>query len=81
MRGRRRGKRVNDVYAFLPVRAKAEADRKALTIGDLAVSSTIPEPRIRDIFEGRAQQITLRELVALSMALDIPVTELISPLR
>ena len=47
---------------------------------DLSVLSAIPESRLSAIFENRERQITLRELVALSMALGIPVTELIAPL-
>lgn len=80
MTGHKREKRVNDVYASLHIRAKAEADKKNLTIGDLAAASTLPEERLQAIFDGRAREITLRELAALSMALDIPIIDLLSPL-
>lgn len=79
MTGHNREGRVNDVYSVLLTRAKAEADRKSLTISDLAVSSSITENRLNDIFEGRAREITLRELTGLSIALDIPVADLLSP--
>lgn len=81
MTGQKRGERVNSVYAALLMRAKFEADKKNLTMHDLAALTAIPETRLRAIFEDRARQVTLRELVALSVALEIPVTELISPLR
>ncbi|KPL69933.1 hypothetical protein SZ64_00570 [Erythrobacter sp. SG61-1L] len=81
MKGQNRGDRVNSVYAALLMRAKSEADKKNLTMRDLAALSAIPETRLRAIFEDSARQVTLRELVALSTALEIPVTALISPLR
>ena len=81
MKGQNRGDRVNSVYAALLMRAKSEADKKNLTMRDWAALSAIPETRLRAIFEDSARQVTLRELVALSTALEIPVTALISPLR
>ncbi len=80
MTGHKRGDRVDSVYVALLMRAKLEADKKNLTMRDLSVLIAIPESRLSAIFENRERQITLRELVALSMALGIPVTELIAPL-
>lgn len=81
MTGHKRGDRVNGVYVALLMRARSEADKKNLTMRDLANLSAIPETRLLAIFEDRAREVTLRELVALSIALEIPVTELISPPR
>lgn len=78
MTGHTKGVGVNEVYAILRLRVKAEAEKKQLTISDLAERSTLSKTRVREILEDSMRQITLRELAALAMALEIPAQELLS---
>jgi len=79
MTGQKRGERVNRIYATFFARAKAQAKMRRLTISDLAESTTMSEERIAAILEGFARDVTLYELAALSVVLDISVTDLLSP--
>lgn len=79
MRAHKGEDKVNNVYATLHMRAKAAAERKKLTISELSAVSTITKERLEGILEGDAREITLSELAALAIALDIRVTDLLSP--
>lgn len=72
--------RVNGVHDTLRARVRAEADKNGLMLDELAAASAIPATRLQAIFEGKATDITLRELAGLSLALNVPVAILLTPL-
>ena len=66
-------------YALLHRRANAEIERCGLTIIELSNASQIGVDRLQSILDGRAREVTLRELAALALAIGVTVTALLTP--
>jgi hypothetical protein len=78
MRSATKDSDVDDLYAALLQRTRAEADRAGLTPRELAAEAAISEDRALSIVEGSARDVTLWELVGVALALGLPVTSLLS---
>lgn len=68
------------VQRSLVSRIKYETQKRGLSISDIGIASTIAEDRVTSIIQGSADNITLRELVGLSLALEISPRTLLTPL-
>lgn len=65
---------ANGKFGRIARRAACEDGRP---IAEVALSSAIPEDRLRSIFDGVASNITLREIVGLSIALNVALDVLL----
>jgi hypothetical protein len=78
MSSRNRGSGIPSVHGIFVERARAVARNSGLTLVELVKASTIGEDRLLSIFEGKASDITLRELAGISVALGVPVETLLA---
>src|SRR3546814_9819260 len=53
---------LNDVYAALAAQARRQIEARKLTLEGVAPASGIARPRLDDILDGRARDVSLREL-------------------
>ena len=68
------------MHRSLVSRIKIETEKRGLSILEIAIVSTIAEERLASIIQGNAENITLRELVGLSLALEVSPRELFTQL-
>ena len=81
MSGSGTGDAVNDVYAALAAQARRQIHARKLTLEGVAAASGIARPRLDDILDGRARDVSLRELAGLGLALGLTLPELLAPLE
>src|SRR3546814_14843914 len=81
MSGSGTGDAVNDVYAALAAQARRQIEARKLTLEGVAPASAIARPRLDAILDGRARDVSLRELAGLAMALGLTLPELLAPLE
>src|SRR3546814_16929108 len=72
---------LNDVYAALAAQARRQIEARKLTLEGVAPASGIARPRLDDILDGRARDVSLRELAGLALALGLTLPELLAPLE
>jgi DNA-binding Xre family transcriptional regulator len=65
------------LYGALVKQVSTTASERGISNPTLATESGIPEERLNLILEGQAQEVTLRELAGLSIALDVSLTALL----
>src|SRR3546814_17281279 len=70
---------LNDVYAALAAQARRQIEARKLTLEGVAPASGIARPRLDDILDGRARDVSLRELAGLALALGLTLPELLAP--
>ena len=68
------------MHRSLVSRIKIETEKRGLSILEIGIVSTIAEERLASIIQGNAENITLRELVGLSLALEVSPSALVTPL-
>lgn len=78
MSNRNRGSNAQSVHRTFVKKARETAYSSGITLDELANSSTINEDRLLSIFEGKASDITLRELAGISLALGVSVEQLLT---
>ena len=59
-------------------RARSYACNSGLSVTELVKASTIEEDRLINIFEGKAPDITLREIAGISLALGVSLEVLLA---
>src|SRR3546814_13023910 len=72
---------LNDVYAALAAQARRQIEARKLTLEGVAPASGIARPRLDDILDGRARDVSLRELAGLALALGLPLPQTLAPLE
>lgn len=73
-----RGTSRADLHGILRKQATIRSKQCGLSLSELATASIIEETRLSGILTGEADGVTLRELAGLSLALDVPLTALLS---
>ncbi|HEX7954985.1 MAG TPA: helix-turn-helix domain-containing protein [Burkholderiales bacterium] len=73
-----RGTSSADLHGILRKQAIIRSKQRGLSLSELATASIIEETRLSGILTGEADGVTLRELAGLSLALEIPLTALLS---
>tara|TARA_R110000823_G_scaffold106375_5_gene224985 strand:+ start:989 stop:1180 length:192 start_codon:yes stop_codon:yes gene_type:complete len=59
-------------------RARSYACNSGLSVAELVQASTIEQDRLLNIFEGKAPDITLREIAGISLALGVSLEILLA---
>lgn len=72
-----RGPDAQSVNGSFGRKARLAAIESGQPIAELVQTSAIPETRLRSIFAGAANDITLREIAGLSMALNVALDVLL----
>lgn len=72
-----RGPGAQSVNGNFGANARRVASEGGHPIAELVETSAIPEDRLRSIFEGFASDITLREIVGMSVALNVTLDVLL----
>lgn len=73
--------RVNQnagIYGILVKQISEMTKARGMSQPDLASESGIAEKRLTSILRGQSREVTLRELVGLSLALDVPLAALLA---
>lgn len=65
------------VHGIFVERARSHACDKGLSLTELVETSTISEDRLLNIFDGKATNITLREIAGISLALGVSLEALL----
>ena len=73
-----RGTSRADLRGILRKQAIIRSKQRGLSLSELASASIIEETRLSGILTGEVDDVTLRELAGLSLALDVPLTALLS---
>jgi transcriptional regulator with XRE-family HTH domain len=75
--------RVNQnagIYGILVKQVSEMTKARGMSQPDLASESGIAEERLTSILRGQSRDVTLRELVGLSLALGVPLAALLADL-
>ena len=73
-----RGTSRADLRGILRKQTIIQSKQRGLSLSALATASIIDETRLSGILTGEVDDVTLRELAGLSLALDVPLTALLS---
>ena len=73
-----RGTSRADLRGILRKQTIIQSKQRGLSLSELATASIIDETRLSGILTGEVDDVTLRELAGLSLALDVPLTALLS---
>lgn len=73
-----RGTSRADLRGILRKQTIIQSKQRGLSLSELATASIIEETRLSGILTGEVDDVTLRELAGLSLALDVPLTALLS---
>ena len=73
-----RGMSRSDLRGILRKQTIIRSKQRGLSLSELATASIIEETRLSGILTGEVDDVTLRELAGLSLALDVPLTALLS---
>jgi len=73
-----RSNKSTSIYGTLVKRINENTKLRGITPLNLASASDIASERLTSILNGHSREVTLRELVGLSIALDISLSALLS---